>query len=166
MGGFAGGDEGGYWDVDTITGEVDKLNNTTSKNLNKNKPYIKTSDSAYSIKVKEVEGLCNTISFVVCKCDTFSIEGCDEVPLEANGIYKAYNALYKYTNDSDIIDFFFEYKVVVSKDISLKDNERVTSLDAAAFLYLLKEACNLVLSTEELVRIASAIGADIDYFNY
>ena len=53
-----------------------------------------------------VEELYDTISFVPCKCETFTIEGCNDIPLESNSIYKAYQALIDFTDDLDILDFF------------------------------------------------------------
>ena len=40
------------------------------------------------------------------------------------------------------------------------------SSDAAAFMCLLKEACNLVLSSDELAKIGSSIDADLPFFIY
>ncbi|MBC8237111.1 MAG: hypothetical protein H8E76_02660 [Helicobacteraceae bacterium] len=166
MGGFAGGDEGGYWDDDAFFSQMNKQNSSESKSVRRKKPSIQTSDSGYSIKVQEVDDLYDTISFAPCKCETFTIEGCDDISLESNSIYKAYKALYDFTNDSDIIDFFFEHKVVLTKRIPLKATLKGTSIDAAAFLYLVKEVCNLVLSTDEMVRIGSGVGADLDFLKH
>ncbi|RLA68824.1 MAG: 4-(cytidine 5'-diphospho)-2-C-methyl-D-erythritol kinase, partial [Epsilonproteobacteria bacterium] len=44
-----------------------------------------------------VEDLYDTIKFVPCECETFTIEGCEGVPLESNTIYKAYKALNDHT---------------------------------------------------------------------
>ncbi len=151
MGGFAGGDEGGYWD------DIPSIKMNKQNNIKKEKLCLYTPDSGYSINVQIGKKIYNSISFVACKCDTFTIEGCDDISLESNKIYQAYTALCDFTNDSDIVDFFFEHKVVVSKE---------KSSDAAAFLYLTKEVCNLVLSTDELVSIGSSIGAEIDFFKY
>ena len=190
MGGFAGGDEGGYWDIDTIPNSMDKQSDNKSKNTNRAKSYIETSDLGYSIKAHakvniflkitghkdgcytllsrfmRVEELYDTISFVPCKCETFTIEGCDDIPLESNTIYKAYNALIDYTADSDIVDFFYAHKVVVTKRISSQAGLGGSSSDAAAFMRLLKEVCNLILSSDELAKIGSTIGADLPFFIY
>ena len=40
MGGFAGGDEGGYWDIDTLPPSMDQQNDHTSKNTTRKNPYI------------------------------------------------------------------------------------------------------------------------------
>lgn len=190
MGGFAGGDEGGYWDIDTLPDLMNKQSDNKSKNTNRAKSYIETSDSGYSIKAHakvniflkitgykdgyytflarfmRVEELYDTISFVPCKCETFTIEGCDDIPLESNTIYKAYNALIDYTADSDIVDFFYAHKVVVTKRISSQAGLGGSSSDAAAFMRLVKEVCNLILSSAELAKIGSTIGADLPFFIY
>lgn len=149
MGGFEGGDEGGFWDVDAIGVLVDKQNKNKSKNRNKEKPYIKISDSLYTIKVNSYE----TISLVPCNCKTFTIEGCGNTPLESNPIYKAYKSLCEYTVDSEVEEFFYEYKVVVTKSISPRESSKNSPSDSIAFMRLVKEACNLILSDKELEKI-------------
>lgn len=113
-----------------------------------------------------VEDLYDTISFVPCECNTFTIEGCDDIPLESNTIYKAYKALNDYTGDLDILNFFYKYKVVVTKRIPSQAGLGGGSSDAAAFMRLVKEVCNLMVSTEELAKIGSTIGADLPFFIY
>ena len=190
MGGFEGGDEGGFWDVDAISSLIDKQNNNKPKNPNKEKPYIETNDSGYSIKAHakvniflkitghkdgyhtllsrfvRVQDLYDTISFVPCECESFTIEGCDDIPLESNTIYKAYQALNNFTTDSDVEDFFYEHKVVVTKRIPSQAGLGGGSSDAAAFMRLVKEVCNLILSIDELAKIGSTIGADLPFFIY
>ena len=160
MGGFAGGDEAGYWDDDTIFTLSDKKDKYTSK------PSIEKSDLGYSIKAyaKSNKELYDTISFVPCKCDAFIIEECEAVTLESNSIYKAYKALIEYTADTDIEEFFYEHKVVVTKDIPYSLGHGGASSDAAAFMCLTKEVCNLVISTDELVKIGATIGDNVAFF--
>ena len=188
MGGFEGGDEGGYWDIDTLPEQSDKKNKNT-KNGN-NRSDIEINDAGYSIKAHakvniflkitghkdgyhtllsrfmRVEDLYDTIAFVPCKCETFTIEGCEDIPLKSNTIYKAYKALNEYTGDLDILNFFYEHKVVVSKRIPSQAGLGGGSSDAAAFMRLVKEVCNLILSTDELAKIGSTIGADLPFFIY
>jgi len=111
-----------------------------------------------------VEELYDTITFVPCQCDTFTIEGCEGVPLESNTIYKAYKALNDYTGDLDILNFFYTHKVVVTKRIPSQAGLGGGSSDAAAFMRLVKKICNLMISTEELANIGSTIGADLPFF--
>jgi len=113
-----------------------------------------------------VEDLYDTIEFVPCECDTFTIEGCDDIPLKSNTIYKAYKALNEYTGDLDILNFFYKHKVIVTKRIPSQAGLGGGSSDAAAFMRLVKEVCNLMLSTDELARLGSTIGADLPFFIY
>jgi len=113
-----------------------------------------------------VEALFDTITFVPEVCDSFTIEGCKGIPLESNTIYKAYKALNTHTGDLDILNFFYTHKVVVTKRIPSQAGLGGGSSDAAAFMRLVKEVCNLMLSTEELANIGSTIGADVPFFIY
>lgn len=113
-----------------------------------------------------VEDLYDTIEFVPCECEHFTIEGCADVPLESNTIYKAYKALNEHTGDLDILNFFYKHKVVVTKRIPSQAGLGGGSSDAAAFMRLVKEVCNLMLSTDELAKIGSTIGADLPFFIY
>ncbi|MBD3789025.1 MAG: 4-(cytidine 5'-diphospho)-2-C-methyl-D-erythritol kinase [Campylobacterales bacterium] len=113
-----------------------------------------------------IDDLYDTITFEPCECDTFTIEGCKGVPLESNTIYKAYKALNEHTGDLDLLNFFYHHKVVVTKRIPSQAGLGGGSSDAAAFMRLAKQACNLLISTEELARIGSTIGADIPFFIY
>ena len=99
-----------------------------------------------------VEDLYDTIEFVPCECETFTIEGCDDIPLETNTIYKAYKALNDETGDLDILNFFYKHKVVVTKRIPTQAGLGGGSSDAAAFMRLVKEVCNLSISTEDLAK--------------
>ena len=113
-----------------------------------------------------VEDLYDTISFVPCECQSFTIEGCDDIPLESNTIYKAYKALNDHTGDLDILNFFYTHKVQVTKRIPSQAGLGGGSSDAAAFMRLVKEACNLMISTQELAKISASIGADMPFFIY
>ena len=187
MGGFEGGDEGGYWDIDTSPAWMDKKNDDKPNSM---KSDIEKNGSVYSIKAHakvniflkitghkdgyhtllsrfmRVEDLYDTITFEPCECDTFTIEGCDDVPLESNTIYKAYKALNAHTGDLDILEFFYKHKVVVTKHIPSQAGLGGGSSDAAAFMRLVKEVCNLMISTKELAQLGSTIGADLPFFIY
>jgi 4-diphosphocytidyl-2-C-methyl-D-erythritol kinase len=113
-----------------------------------------------------VDTLYDTITFEPCKCDSFTIEGCEGVPLEKNTIYQAYKALNAHTGDLDILDFFYNHKVVVQKRIPSQAGLGGGSSDGAAFMRLVKEACNLIITTEELAKIGSTLGADFPFFIY
>ena len=113
-----------------------------------------------------VNNLYDTIEFVPCVCDRFTIEGCDEVKLEDNTIYKAYKALNEHTGDLDILNFFYAHKVVVTKRIPSQAGLGGGSSDGASFMRLVKEVCNLMVTTKELADIGSTIGADFPFFIY
>ena len=187
MGGFEGGDESGYWDVDSLPTPIYGKKKKSSHNKT---TYIQTDDSIYTIKAHakidiflkitgcenerftrhsrcvRLEDVYDTISFVPSECESFTVEGCDTIPLESNSIYKAYKLLSDSPAGLDIVDFFCEHKVVVNKGIASSSGLGKSASNAAAFIRLAKEVCNLVLSTEELVRITSSISADIAFFIY
>jgi len=113
-----------------------------------------------------VENLFDTIEFIPCVCESFTIEGCEGVSLESNTIYKAYKALNDHTGDLDILNFFYKHKVVVTKRIPSQAGLGGGSSDAAAFMRLVKEVCNLMIDTKDLATIGSTIGADLPFFIY
>jgi 4-diphosphocytidyl-2-C-methyl-D-erythritol kinase len=186
MGGFEADGEGGYWEDDQVARMLKK----ESKRIEKSNLDIEKNGDIYSIKAHakvniflkitgykdgyhtllsrfmRIETLYDTISFVPSKCNTFTIEGCDDVPLESNTIYKAYKALNAHTGDLDILEYFYNHKVVVSKRIPTQAGLGGGSSDAAAFMRLVKEVCNLIVSTKELAEIGSTIGADVPFFIY
>ena len=170
MGGFEGGDEGGFWDLDKISTLVHKHKSIQGRNTKKEKDYIQKSDTISSIKAigykdgEYKEDMYDTLSFVVCSCETFTIEGCDGIPLESNSIYKAYKALCDFSIDSDVEEFFEEHKVVITKGIPLNIGLGGASSDAAAFLCLVKEMANLVIGKDELIELGRSIKSDVAFF--
>lgn len=113
-----------------------------------------------------VENLYDTITFEPCECATFTLEGFDDVPLEHNTIYKAYTALNEHTGDLDVLEFFQHHKVVVDKRIPSQAGLGGGSSDAGAFLRLVREVCDLKISTDRLADIGATIGADVPFFVY
>jgi 4-diphosphocytidyl-2-C-methyl-D-erythritol kinase len=113
-----------------------------------------------------VDDLYDTIEFIPCKCESFTIEGCDNIPLESNTIYKAYKALNDHTDNQNISAFFSEHKVVVTKRIPSQAGLGGGSSDAAAFMRLANEVCDLQIGTDALSKIGSSIGADLPFFIY
>jgi len=112
-----------------------------------------------------VENLFDTIEFTPCKCSSFTIDGLD-IDRENNIIYKAYKALNIHTGDLDILDFFYNHKVVVNKKIPMGAGLGGGSSNAATFMLMVKEACNLKISIDELASIGATIGADVPFFIY
>ncbi len=113
-----------------------------------------------------VEDLYDTITFEPCTCNTFTIEGCDDVSTQSNTIYKAYNALLEHSNSEELSNFFTKHKVVVTKKIPSQAGLGGGSSDAAAFMRLVNEVCDLQIETETLAQIGSTIGADLPFFIY
>ncbi len=113
-----------------------------------------------------LDDLYDTISFVPQKCHSFTIEGMDAVALKENTIYKAFVAINDYTGDLDILDFFYNHKVVIDKKIPTMAGLGGGSSDAAAFLRLINQACSLRLSSDTLAQIGTKVGADVAFFIY
>lgn len=113
-----------------------------------------------------VNNLYDTISFVPHKCDSFTIEGCDGVETKKNTIYKAFVALSEHSGNLDLLEFFYNHKVVVDKRIPSMAGLGGGSSDAGAFMRLVNEVCNLGISVENLAKIGATIGADIPFFIY
>ena len=108
----------------------------------------------------KVPHLYDVISFVPQECETFTIEGCGDVPVESNTIYKSFKAMHIET------DFFKQHKVLVEKNIPSGAGLGGGSSDAAAFMRLFNEVCNLKIDTPTLAKIGSTVGADIPFFVY
>jgi 4-diphosphocytidyl-2-C-methyl-D-erythritol kinase len=113
----------------------------------------------------KVNNLYDEIEFVPCKCDSFTIEGVN-IPKEQNIIYKAYRVLNEITGDLDIIEFFYNHKVVVKKNIPFGAGLGGGSSNAATFINMVNEVCNLKRSKNELAKIGAKIGADVAFFIY
>jgi len=112
----------------------------------------------------KVPNLYDTISFVPQKCEGFTIEGCDGVPVEVNTIYKSFVAM---KNKLKLeTDFFHHHKIVVEKNIPSGAGLGGGSSDAAAFMRLFNEVCDLNIDTPTLAKIGSTVGADIPFFVY
>lgn len=160
MGGFEGGDEGGFWDVDAIADLVN--HHKKSKPKARQKDYIETSELGLSIHVyPEANSLLTTLRFEPCICEQFTLEGNDLMPIDSTILHQAYEQLIDYTQDLDIEDFFHEHKVVLTRHLSAAKDFALSSWEAAAFILLAKETCNLVLNSEELDAIAQILGDDI-----
>jgi len=150
MGGFEGGDEGGFWDEDAILTLIEK------PQKNKEIFYIETNEFGCSIKVPS-KGLYVKISLVECECESFVIEGSDDVEIPSDTLYKAYQALLSYTCDTDLEDFINGHKVIVTKNSSCSSTLSANEFDTLSFMRLLKDACNLILSDDDLIKIQSTL---------
>jgi len=119
-------------------------------------------DGYHTLKSRfiRVPHLYDTISFIPQKCENFTIDGCDGIPIKLNIIYKAYEVMNIET------DFFKNHKVVVKKNIPSGAGLGGGSSDAAAFMRLFNEVCKLNIDTPTLAQIGSTIGADVPFFIY
>lgn len=142
MGGFEGGDEAGFWEDTGPIFSVSKQKENKKKN---DKLSINIDGLIYTIKIEPAE------------CDTFTLESPNTFKLKSNLLYKAYLKLYDYTNDSDIVDFFLENKVVLTKLPKASQNKQDTFSSIVGFLLLIQDGCNLVLTQNELEQITKDI---------
>jgi len=115
----------------------------------------------------KVSTIYDVISFVPNKCDRFTIDGCGDVLIEENTIYKSYMAIREHISNIESLDEFFKHhKVVVEKNIPTGAGLGGGSSDAASFMRLLNRVCKLDINTSTLAKIGSKVGADIPFFVY
>ncbi len=113
-----------------------------------------------------VENLYDTIEFKPKNCDSFTIEGVKGVDLKDNIIFKAYKVLNEYVGDLDILNFFYNHKVVVKKNIPFGAGLGGGSSNAATFMKMVHKVCNLKISIDELANLGAKVGADVPFFIY
>ncbi len=181
MGGFEGGDEAGYWEVtppacSSKKEQYDKLLHTsykdgiyTIRSYGRITLYLKitgiVNDNCTLLsRVMRINNLYDTLHFVPQNGSGFCIEGCEDIPLEDNSIFKVYKALLNATQDSDIEEFFQAHAVRIDKRIPISSGFDAAASNAASFLMLAKEACSLVLSTQELIDISAEAGVNTAFF--
>jgi 4-diphosphocytidyl-2-C-methyl-D-erythritol kinase len=183
MGGFAGGDEGGYWESDKKpysknTLKLKNLHNISIVNSQYSiKSYAKRSTPLllntekkikydFNLQIEIVDNIYDTISFVPCKCSSFTIEVVNCTNIKQNTIHRIYNQLVDFTDDDDIVDFFSNHKVVLDKKIEVNKGFGGASSNAAYFLILCKEVFNLILTNDELKQIGKGMDIDFVFFIY
>ncbi len=107
--------------------------------------------------------LFDIISFEKTNKNTFDIIGDFSCDLQSNTIYKAYSLLKDYEG---VEDFFKTYSVKVEKNIPEFAGLGGGSSNAATFMLMVNEYCNLNLSKDDLCKIALKVGADVPFFIY
>ena len=112
----------------------------------------------------KVPNLYDTISIVPQKCDSFTIDGFENIPAESNIIYKAYQEINNHIGYTH--EFFLDYKIVVEKRIPSGAGLGGGSSDAGAFLRLMNKRFELNIDTPTLAKIGSKVGADVPFFVY
>jgi 4-diphosphocytidyl-2-C-methyl-D-erythritol kinase len=113
-----------------------------------------------------VESLFDTLSFVPKESAQFRILGDFSCTVEQNTIYKAYRALLDATGSEALERLMERYAVNVEKQIPAFAGLGGGSSDAATYLKMCNEVLHLGLSTDELARIGSRVGADVPFFVY
>lgn len=110
-----------------------------------------------------VKNLFDEVSFIKRDVKNFTLEGNFSCALEKNTVYKAYKEFEKYGRVKE----FFENNIVrIDKNIPEFAGLGGGSSNCACFINMVNEACNLMLSKDELARIGAKIGADVPFFVY
>ena len=111
-----------------------------------------------------VHSLYDIISFLDKPCESFTLEGNFGCELKNNTIYKAYLLLTELF--PRVSDYFKHKKVKIQKNIPEFAGLGGGSSNAATFMIMVNEHCNLGLSKDQLCEIAVKIGADVPFFVY
>ena len=111
-----------------------------------------------------VKNLFDIIEFVKEDCSGFTLEGDFGCETKSNTIYKAYLALCEIS--PSVEEYFKNHKVIAQKHIPEFAGLGGGSSNAAVFMLMVNEVCELGLSTEKLAKIGAKIGADIPFFIY
>lgn len=110
-----------------------------------------------------VHNLYDIISFEKTNRKAFDIIGDFGCELESNTVYKAYNLI---KDMKSVEEFFSIYSVKVEKNIPEFAGLGGGSSNAATFLIMANEYCDLNLSKDELCDLAVQVGADVPFFVY
>lgn len=111
-----------------------------------------------------VHSLYDMVSFKKASCNHFTLEGEFGCETQKNTVYKAYKLLCEI--NSSVEEFFKTHKVCIEKNIPEFAGLGGGSSNAATFMIMANEACNLGLSKDDLCKIAVKIGADVPFFVY
>ncbi len=111
-----------------------------------------------------VEELYDTLTFVPKEEPDFAIHGDFACGVEQNTIYKAYLALLEATDSDALRELMRSHAVQVEKKIPAFAGLGGGSSDAATYLRMCDEHLGLGLTTDELSKIGSAVGADVPFF--
>ena len=97
------------------------------------------------------------------KSNSFAIE-CDNKEIKENIIQKAIDELKKAGFSNELDEFFSSHKIIISKQIPIGAGLGGGSSNAATFLLMVNDELNLNIKRENLIQIASKIGADVAFF--
>jgi 4-diphosphocytidyl-2-C-methyl-D-erythritol kinase len=113
-----------------------------------------------------VESLYDELCFKPKDEESFKIIGDFSCKTEQNTIYKAYEALKKYTASSSLEKLMRTHAIKVQKNIPAFAGLGGGSSDAATYLKMCNEVLHLGLSQNELAQIGLSVGADVPFFVY
>ena len=115
----------------------------------------------------------NLSRFVLCeqlfdeiyfeRSNSFAIE-CDNKEIKDNIIQKAIDELKKAGFSNELDEFFSSHKIIINKQIPIGAGLGGGSSNAATFLLMVNDELNLNIKRENLMQIASKIGADVTFF--
>jgi len=112
-----------------------------------------------------IDSLCDTLSFESKSTPSKRFELLSDTPLpQKNTVTEAYRLLKE--KAPKIESFFHTHRVRLIKRIPQGAGLGGGSSDAAAFLRLCNDVCDLKLSLETLAKIGEKIGADVPFFVY
>ena len=97
------------------------------------------------------------------RSNSFAIE-CDNKEIEENIIQKAIDELKKAGFSNELDEFFNSHKIIINKQIPIGAGLGGGSSNAATFLLMVNDELNLNIKRENLMQIASKIGADVTFF--
>ena len=97
------------------------------------------------------------------KSNSFTIE-CDNKEIKENIIQKAIDELKKAGFSNELDEFFGSHKIIINKQIPIGAGLGGGSSNAATFLLMVNDELNLNIKRENLMQIASKIGADVTFF--
>ena len=97
------------------------------------------------------------------KSNSFAIE-CDNKEIKENIIQKAIDELKKAGFSNKLDEFFSSHKIIINKQIPIGAGLGGGSSNAATFLLMVNDELNLNIKRDNLMQIASKIGADVTFF--
>ena len=97
------------------------------------------------------------------RSNSFVIE-CDNKEIKENIIQKAIDELKRAGFSNELDEFFSSHKIIINKQIPIGAGLGGGSSNAATFLLMVNDELNLNIKREDLMQIASKIGADVAFF--
>ena len=112
-----------------------------------------------------VSSLYDTLTFVPkTSNDAFELMGDFNCTLEHNTLYRTFLVLKSHGFAKEIEQVMSHFALHVTKNIPTGSGLGGGSSDSATFLKMLNEVAGLKLSSEEMMRLGSEVGADVPFF--